>query len=155
MDKTVTIAVREQLQLSPDSPYVYHPRWSNAEKTKLRAIVRMPDGRLSEVEASRDDKRSPLLRDILAQYTEDEIQLFTDRHNLLAEAGRQRDQRMAEDRKAEAEREETARAKATALNIPAVRDLADKRFRSRILRARSPLEVSAWTALALMEADKG
>lgn len=151
-DKNVQLSIRERPRLSPDSPWVYHPRYSNAEKTRLRAIVRLPDGRITEVGADRSDTRSPLIRDIFAQYSEDEIAYFTTRHERMASAKQELDLRVNEDRRVNSVREATAAAKAQALEIPEIRNSNDPLIKRKIRTAKSTVEVNAWVAVALFEA---
>ena len=148
-DESISLPLRESIQLSPDSVFVFHPRYANAEKTKVRALIRLNDGRFTEAETDIQDLRSPLRRDIFAQYTEDEIQYFTVRHHRLSEAKRLLDLRVLEDQKIASEREAVAQAKSQALSIPEVRDATDKTLRHRIRKAESVLEVTALTTMLL------
>ena len=153
-DKLVTLPVRELIQMSPDSPYVFHPRFANREKTRIKAILRLPDGRFTEMEVDRSDVRSPLLRDVFAQYTEEEIEMFTVRQLKVSEVRRQLDMRIAEDKALAEQRDATYHAKTEAFQIPAVNEEQNKDLKRRIRQARNVLEVTALTALALMNSKE-
>lgn len=159
-DKLITLLVRDQIQMSPDSPYVFQPRFANRERTRIKAILRLPDGRFTEMEVDRSDVRSPLLRDIFAQYTEEEIEMFTLRQLKVSDVRRQLDMRIAEDKAIAEQRDATYQAKSEAFQIPAVNHDDNKEIKRKIRQARNVLEVTALTALALMnykdaQADNG
>lgn len=140
------------IQLTPDSRIVYQPRYANAEKTAIRAIVRGPDGRLTEMEARRDAvPKHPMIRDVFLQYTEADLDRFTELEAKVTEAKRRLDQRVAEDKARQAEKDVTFLAKTKALELPEVAACKDPRIARKIRRAKSSFEVGAWVTLALLQ----
>ena len=139
------------MHLGPDSLVIYQPRYINAAKTRIRAIVRMPDGKLTEMEANKDDTAAALIRDVFCQYSEAELEMFTHREFCILDKLRILNQRMAEDKKITDEREEVFQAKAKALALPQIRDHKDNEVRRAIRRAGSAYEVMALVIIALTE----
>lgn len=139
----------ETIHLGPESLVVYQPRYADAAKTRIKAIVRRLDGSFAELEAAKDDQTAGLIRDVFAQYSEGEIEMFTHRENCVLEKLRVRNERQAEDRRIAADREETFQAKAKALALPQIRNHADPAIVRGIRRASSAFEVIALTVAAL------
>jgi hypothetical protein len=146
-----TLDIRERIQMSPDSPFVYQPRFVNPEKTRLRAIVRMPNGSLTEMEVDVNDVKSPVNRDIFAQYTQAELELFTERHTRMTAAKREMDQRIAEDKQLNEVRDAAYKAKAEAFQIPEIANMENQDLQRKIRMAKTATEVLAWTAVALSQ----
>lgn len=143
----------DTIHLGPDSLVVYHPRYADPTKKRIKAIVRRLDGTFAELEAERDDERSGLIRDVFAQYSEAEIEMFTHRENCVLEKLRLVNERQAEDRRIAAEREDTFQAKAKALALPQIRNHHDEQLLRAIRRATSAFEVMALTVAALTQAQ--
>lgn len=141
----------DKIHLGPDSLVIYQPRYTDASKKRIKAIVRMPDGKLTEMEADKADSRAALIRDVMFQYSEVELEMFTHREFCILEKLRQLNARIAEDKKRDTEREETFQAKAKALALPQIREHKDKAVRQKIRRATSAFEVMALTVAALTE----
>ncbi len=138
-----------KIRLFNNSRDIYQPYYVDEARVLIRAIVRGPDGRLTEVDATKEDPQSDLYRDIYAQYSETEIEMFTHREWLVSQKRRERDEKLREDDRIEDARETLAVAKAQALEIVAVRDCADREIPRLIRKAKNPIEVQAWTAIAL------
>jgi hypothetical protein len=139
----------EGIRLQADSRLIYQPRFTNEERTRIRAIVRLKDDRLVEMEADVADSRSSLIRDAFLQYSREEIERFTVREEQVLSKKREIDLRIAEDQRIEEERQVTFLAKTKALEMPEVRDCGDPRIPRQIRRAKSAFEVAAWVSLAL------
>lgn len=143
----------ETIHLGPDSLVVYHPRYTDASKKRIKAIVRQPDGTLVEFEADRNDDRAGLILDVFCQYSEAEIEMFTHREFCIQQKMGELNERAIEDRRIAAEREETFQAKAKALAMPQIRDHQNPQVRRDIRRAHSAFEVMALTVAAISPAN--
>ena len=86
----------DNMHLGPDSLVIYQPRYMDSTKKRIKAIVRMPDNKLVEMEANKDDSSAALIRDVLAQYSEAELEMFTHREMCISEKLRELNQRMME-----------------------------------------------------------
>ena len=140
-----------EVRLSPDSPYIYNPRFLGEDMRRIKAIVRLPDGRIVEMEGDREDQSSRFINEVFVQYSMEEIITHTARENKITEHMQHLRKRLEEDRKIEAEREATVQAKMRALEIPEVKDCPDVMISRNIRRAKSSVEVMAWTAIALLK----
>ena len=141
------------MQLFPDSPLIFHAHYMDEQKQRLRAIVRFPDGRFTEMEGNRSEETSAFIRDVFAQFTEAEIEANTARELALREAKEEIDRRAHEDREKEEARTALFRAKAQTLDIPDIKACADKELLVRIRKARSEAEVYTLAAMALLRAQ--
>lgn len=139
------------MHLGPDSLVVYHPRYIDAAKTKIKAIVRTQDGKLVEMEASKSDSSAGLIRDIFCQYSEPELEMFTHRENCILQKLHDLNQRMQEDKKITDQREELFQAKSMALALPAIKDHADKELKHKIRKANSTFEVMAIVVTSMVQ----
>ncbi|MBI3507543.1 MAG: hypothetical protein HY059_22130 [Proteobacteria bacterium] len=144
-------APSKDIQLDPDSMIVYQPRWVGEGKTRIRAIVRGPDGRFGELEVNVDSKRSSLLRDILCQYSEAEIDAFTSREARVLETARRVSEETAEDKRLAEEREIAFQAKTKALALDEVKNCPDPRVLRKIRKSKSAFEVAGWLAVAFIK----
>lgn len=143
-----------KIDFSDDSVLVYQPRYTDESRTRVRAILVMPNGQLIETEKSVDDRESRFVRDIFLQYTEAEIWENTRRELVMLEKKRLASEELAARQAREAEKAMTFQAKVKALEMPEVRDFPDKRVSRRIRRAKSPFEVAALVTLVLQESFK-
>ena len=141
-----------EILLSPDSRLVFQPRWANAEKTAVRAILRGPDGRLTEMEGRLGTQpKHPLVRDTFAQYSPADLDRNTEHEARVLEAKRKLDQRVVEDKAKQADKDVNFLAKTKALELPEVIACKDPRVARKIRKARSPFEVGAWVTVALLQ----
>jgi hypothetical protein len=151
LGESMEIENTHQVSLRADSRLIYHPRFANAEKTRIKAIVRTPDGRMVEMEGDLADGRSPLIRDLLGQYTRADIERFTDWEKSVLEAKQKVDRRAEEDRVLEEEREILHQAKAKALAMDEVQNCNDKRIKQKIRKSKNAFEIAAWISIALQQ----
>lgn len=143
---------QELMQFSPDSCLIFQPRYATPDKSVIRAIVKKHNGKLVEMEARRDSvPLHPMIRDAFIQYSEADIERFTELEARVLEAKIRRDRRVAEDRAQQAEIGVTFLAKTKALELPEVMSCKDQRVARKIRRARSAFEVGAWVSVALLQ----
>lgn len=142
---------KKNIQLEADSFLIYQPRYVDEKKTRIKAIVRLPNGQIMEMEANRADTKSTLIRDIFSQYSAEEIELFSAREQQVVAQKVRIETQAAEDRRLEEEREVTFQAKTKALEIPEVKDCPDPRVARKIRKARSAFEVAGWLAVAFLK----
>jgi hypothetical protein len=143
----------KEIQLSPDSRVVYQPRWASADKKVVRAIVRAPDGKLTEMEGRLDAvPKHPLVRDVFLQYEEADLDRNSAWESRVLEVKRALDARLAEYKAKQAEKDVTFLAKTKALELPEVVACKDPRVARKIRKARSSFEVGAWVTVALLKA---
>jgi uncharacterized membrane protein YqiK len=142
--------MKEDMQLFADSPAVFHPHYATEDRSRIKAIVRFPDGRLTEMDVSKKEEGSAFLRDVYAQYSEEDIEANTRRENRLRDLREENDRIAHEDREREEARAALFRAKAKTLEIPEVKACPDASLQARIRKARSEAEIYSLAALALL-----
>lgn len=151
LDNEETIEINpEKISLLPDSRLIYQPRFIDNQKSKIRAIVKFPDGTLREIEADRNDTHSPFIRDVFLQYSEAEIELFSHREQCVNLKLEEIAKREREDREHAEKMANLFKAKSEALQIEEVKN-SGKDLARRIRSAKSVTEVLALTTLALLE----
>ena len=133
----------ENIEFADDSVIIYQPRYTDESKSRVRAIVKLPNGKLIEIEKESKERSSSFVRDIFLQYSDEEIMEFSKREQLVSEKKRIADQRASENDLREKKRAATFQAKVDALEIPEVKNFSNKDVLRRLRRARSPFEVSA------------
>lgn len=145
------IQSNDQIPMENHSLGVYQPRYTDPQKTRIKAIVRLPNGKFVEMEAAKSDHRSDLIRDVFSQYSEAEIESFTERERKFQEQKDKLAAQAAEDHRLMEEREIAFQAKAKALELPEVVNCPDKRVARKIRRSKSAFEVAGWLAVAFMK----
>lgn len=126
-----------------------HPYWSNKEHEHLIATIVFPDGKKQT--ASIQGKDNPDYIAIMEAFGEEEIDKNTE------EGLRRRDENI----KRRAERHEANKMRATqealfnvkleAFNIDAVKNSKHKDLKRLIRKAKTPMEVTAYTSVLLMK----
>jgi hypothetical protein len=140
-----------QIEFGDDSVMVYQPRFANAERTKVKALIVLPNGQIKEIEKECADRSSKIVRDIFLQYTEAEILEFTEREQAVLAKKSASDARGLERQIREQEQAIVFQAKVNALDLPEVKNFADKNIARRIRKAKNPIEVAALVALVFQQ----
>ncbi|RZA07955.1 MAG: hypothetical protein EOP11_06310 [Proteobacteria bacterium] len=141
----------KEIPMENHSLAVYQPRFTDAQKTKIKGIVRLPDGKILEMEGLKADRRSAFIQDVLSQYTEAEIESFTEREKKFLAQKEKIAAQATEDMRLMEEREITFQAKAKALELPEVINCPDKRVGRKIRKSKSAFEVAGWLAVAFVK----
>lgn len=140
----------EKMVLHADSRYIYQPRFTSPDRSSVKALVRLPDGSLQEMEAPRADRNSPLIRDVFDQYSEAEIEMFTLREQCMNQKMNELQERNREDRKRHDQMAKLFEVKSEAMQSEVVQKCVDKSIGRKIRSAKSATEVYGLMALALM-----
>jgi tRNA U55 pseudouridine synthase TruB len=144
--------MQKELKLFPGSPSVFHPHYSGENGSLIRAIVKFPDGTLREMEALATERSGDFLRDVFAQYTEEEIQANTAREDALRDAHEELAKLAETERKRDEAREALFQAKSQAMEISEVK--ANPAVGMRIRRAKNLTEVYSLSAMAMIQATE-
>lgn len=134
-----------------NSMLIYSPRFIDESHQRIRAIARLSDGRILELEGDRSETKSDFIRDIFLQYTEDEIAKCTAREKRRIELKQKVDEQSERDHQTLEENEITFQAKAKALALHEVQNCTDKRVIRKIRKSKSAFEVAGWLAVAFMK----
>lgn len=125
-------------------PTIVFPHYTNNAKDQLSCILVRPDGQSFKEDGIPRDKNHPLYRDIVSQYTEQEID-----HNTNREIANQRaKQADAELKETEANREKKRAdlwaRKSTFLDLDIVRNTKYKSLKRKLRQATNPEEALAY-----------
>jgi hypothetical protein len=155
-DKVVLEIDPSNITTVPDEPkkknFVYKdPYWSNKEAKHMIVTLEYPDGRKSTASIQDKDGTNPDYKAVLEEFGEEVLDENT------AEGVKRRDEQIKKrlERKetevVRAKQEQLFGAKLQSFEIDAVKDSDNIKLKRLIRKAKSPMEVQAYTTILLME----
>lgn len=155
-DKEYTVeTVDEETQVKPKPKYVF-PYWSNKETKHLIVTLEYPNGTRATASVQDVDGDNPDYNAILEEFGEEQIDANT------AEGVARRDDQIKkrlqrkESEAIRAKQEQLFGAKLDAFEITAVKESKNTKLKRLIRKAKTPMEVTAYTTILLMESmDEG
>jgi hypothetical protein len=155
-DKEYTVeTVDEETKTKPKPKYVY-PYWSNKETKHLIVTLEYPNGTKATASVQDMDGNNADYKAILEEFGEEQIDANT------AEGVQRRDDQIKkrlqrkESEKIRAKQEMLFGAKLEAFEITAVKESNNTNLKRLIRKAKTPMEVNAYTTILLMESmDEG
>lgn len=128
-----------------------HPYWSNKERKHIVVTLEYNDGRKSTASVQDMDGTNPDYKAIIEEFGEEQLDKNT------AEGIRRRDEgikkrlQRKETEAVRAKQEQLFGAKLQAFEISAVKESDNMELKRLIRKAKSPMEVQAYTTILLME----
>lgn len=155
-DKEYTVeTVDEETQVKPKPKYVF-PYWSNKDTKHLIVTLEYPNGTRATASVQDVDGDNPDYNAILEEFGEEQIDANT------AEGVARRDDQIKkrlqrkESEAIRAKQEQLFGAKLDAFEITAVKESKNTKLKRLIRKAKTPMEVTAYTTILLMESmDEG
>ena len=155
-DKEYTVeTVDEETQVKPKPKYVF-PYWSNKDTKHLIVTLEYPNGTKATASVQDVDGDNPDYNAILEEFGEEQIDANT------AEGVARRDDQIKkrlqrkESEAIRAKQEQLFGAKLDAFEITAVKESKNTKLKRLIRKAKTPMEVTAYTTILLMESmDEG
>jgi len=155
-DKEYTVeTVDEDTKTKPKPKYVY-PYWSNKASKHLIVTLEYPNGTKATASVQDVDGNNTDYKAILEEFGEEQIDANT------AEGVQRRDDQIKkrlqrkESEKIRAKQEMLFGAKLEAFEITAVKESNNTNLKRLIRKAKTPMEVNAYTTILLMESmDEG
>ena len=155
-DKEYTVeTVDEETQTKPKPKYIF-PYWSNKDSKHLIVTLEYPNGTKATASVQDIDGANPDYNAILEEFGEEQIDANT------AEGIARRDDQIKkrlqrkESETIRAKQEQLFGAKLEAFEITAVKESKNTKLKRLIRKAKTPMEVSAYTTILLMESmDEG
>lgn len=143
-----------QVEYDPGLPRIINPHYTNNKRTELACVLMRPDGQCIMERGIIKDMQNPLYRDIKNQYSEEEIDLNTQREvvvqNSLAKAADQ----VAIDQKRLKRREDLWSHKTSYLDMDLVKNTKHKPLKRKLRQATTPEEAQAYgIAIIIKEYD--
>ena len=155
-DKEYTVeTVDEETQVKPKPKYVF-PYWSNKDTKHLIVTLEYPNGTRATASVQDIDGGNPDYNAILEEFGEEQIDANT--ADGIARRDDQIKKRLQrkESEAIRAKQEQLFGAKLDAFEITAVKESKNTNLKRLIRKAKTPMEVTAYTTILLMESmDEG
>ena len=130
---------------------IKNPHWTNNARSVMSAEFHYSDGRVLTAVINKGDTNNPDWNEIMAKFTEDEIEQNTQkairRQNQEREAVKQKEEAAKEKKR----QEDLFAIKLRAFEVDAVKNATNRTLKSAIRRAKNDFEVLAYTAALIME----
>mgnify|MGYP003314748685 FL=1 len=155
-DKEYTVeTVDEETQEKPKPKYVF-PYWSNKETKHLIVTLEYPNGTRATASVQDVDGTNPDYKAILEQFSEEEIDANTQEGIERRDDQIKKRMQRKESEAIRAKQEQLFGAKLEAFEITAVKESKNTNLKRLIRKAKTPMEVNAYTTILLMESmDEG
>jgi hypothetical protein len=147
--------VDEETQVKPKPKYVF-PYWSNKDSKHIIVTMEYPNGSRATASVQDVDGNNPDYKAILEEFGEEQLDANT------KEGVERRDDQIKkrlqrkESEKIRAKQEMLFGAKLEAFEITAVKESKNTNLKRLIRKAKTPMEVNAYTTILLMESmDEG
>lgn len=155
-EKEYTVeTVNEETQEKPKPKYIF-PYWSNKDSKHLIVTLEYPNGTKATASVQDVDGNNPDYNAIIEEFGEEQIDANT------AEGVARRDDQIKkrlqrkESEAIRAKQEQLFGAKLEAFEITAVKESKNTNLKRLIRKAKTPMEVTAYTTILLMESmDEG
>ena len=129
---------------------IVNPHWINNARTVLSAEFHYDDGRIVTATISDSDTSNPDLAEIKKTFSEAELEKNTRKKiqkiSQEQEEAKQKEQALL-DRK---NQEELFAVKLQVFEIDTIKNSTNRKLKSQIRRAKTPIEVNAWAAALLL-----
>ena len=150
-DKEYTVeTVDEETQAKPKPKYIF-PYWSNKDTKHLIVTLEYPNGTRATASVQDIDGTNPDYNAILKEFSEEEIDANT------REGVERRDEQIKkrlqrkESEQIRMKQEMLFNSKLEAFEITAVKESKNTKLKRLIRKAKTPMEVNAYTTILLME----
>ena len=150
-DKEYTVeTVDEETKTKPKPKYVY-PYWSNKETKHLIVTLEYPNGTKATASVQDMDGNNADYKAILEEFGEEVLDKNTEEGIRRRDEGIKKRLQRKETEAVRAKQEQLFGAKLQAFEIEAVKDSSNIELKRLIRKAKSPMEVNAYTTILLME----
>jgi hypothetical protein len=126
-------------------------RWANESKSKIWCTFHYDDGRILNAVVSDTTQGNPDWKEALEKFSIEELDKNTEEFLKLREVDHQIKDQREKERMEIAKNEVVFNAKLDAFNIDEVKNSKNTALKSKIRRAKSVVEVNAYTAILLMK----
>ena len=145
----------KDFDIDPGLPVIQYPHYTNNARSELGCLLIIPDGMVVQEKAIKADKNNPLFRDILAQFTEAEIDTNTKREIQIASSRDKAMQSIKEDEEREKTRHELWEVKSSFMDLDVVKNSDEKLLKRQIRKATNYFEAFAYgVAVIVKESEK-
>ena len=128
-----------------------HPYWSNKEAKHIVVTLEYNDGRRATASVQDMDGTNPDYKAILEEFGEEVLDKNTEEGIRRRDEGIKKRLQRKETEAVRAKQEQLFGAKLQAFEIDAIKDSSNIELKRLIRKAKSPMEVQAYTTILLME----
>ena len=137
--------------LDPNLPIIQYPHFTNNAQTELSCLLVRPDGQAHKEQRIPKDQNHPLYRDILKQFTMEEIMINTHREIQIVKAmnDAMKDKKQTEER--EKSRADLWDIKSTFMDMAEVKNSTNKNLKRNLRKATSYYSALAYGCAIIIE----
>lgn len=129
---------------------ILEPRWANDSKTKVHCVFKYDDGRVLKAIVQDTAEGNPDWKEIFEKYSTDELDKNTEQLMKRIDEERNNQVQREKERAETLKNESIFNAKLEAFTIEEIKNSKNTKLKSKIRRAKSMMEVTAYTSLLLM-----
>lgn len=143
-----------QVDHDPGLPRIINPHYTNNKRTELSCVLMRPDGQCMVERGIVKDMQNPLWRDIKSQFSEEEIDLNTQREVIVRNSLTKAAEQVATEQKRLKRREDLWSHKTSYLDMEVVKNTKHKILKRKLRSATTPEEAQAYgIAIIIKEYD--
>jgi len=139
-----------EFEIDPTLPRIIFPHYTNNDKTELACTLIRPDGQAHMEKGIPADKNHPLFKDIVAQFSEEEIQHNTNRQIRIETKTNEAAKEVEKQAKNSKAREDIWEMKTTMLALGPLKEECNKEFRRAIRKSKTVIEAQAYGIAAIL-----
>lgn len=151
----VVASIDCEVTLAEEEPKVakeyLNPYWSNKDQRHLIVLIKYPNGKESIASIMDPDGDNPDMKEVLAIYSEEEIDENTRKGLERRNENIKRQMERRESQAARAKQEALFNSKLQAFEIDLVKNSENTEIKKLIRKSKSVMEVQAYTAVLLMK----
>lgn len=143
-----------QVDYDPGLPRIINPHYTNNKKSELSCVLMRPDGQCMVERGIIKDDQNPLWRDIRSQFSDEEIELNTQREVVVRNSLSKAADQVATEQKRLKRREDLWSHKTAYLDMDVVKTTKHKMLKRKLRQATTPEEAQAYgIAIIIKEYD--
>jgi len=150
IDPADITTVEDDLPKAKNFKYL-HPYWSNKEAKHIVVVLEYDDGRKATASVQDMDGTNPDYKAILEEFGVEQLDKNTEEGIRRRDEGIKKRLQRKETEAVRAKQEQLFGAKLQAFEIDAIKDSSNIELKRLIRKAKSPMEVQAYTTILLME----
>ena len=142
---------QKQFDIDPGLPQIQYPHFTNNAKNQLACLLVRPDGQAHKEVNIPADPNHPLYRDIMRQFTKEELDINTAREVNIAQATRKAIEAQEKISSREKNRADLWEAKSKFMEMEAVKSSDNKVLKRNLRKATNYFEAMAFGCAIIIE----
>lgn len=145
---------QKEFELDPSLPIIQYPHYTNNAKNELACLLVRPDGQAHKETRIPTDQNHPLYRDIMKQFTQDEILINTQREVTIASSLRKAMEAEEKKQQRETSRAQLWEVKSKFMDMDVVKSSSNKDLKRNLRKATNYFEALAFGCAIIIEESK-